>query len=65
MVAELVLERVSRHLGKDSLSLRQPMLYREGDMTHFGQVGGRGRVREVVIVQQCRVRSAVCAVLCA
>jgi xanthine dehydrogenase/oxidase len=38
MAAEVVMERVSRHLGMSSLTVRQPHLYREGDLTHFGMV---------------------------
>eukprot|EP00878_Enallax_costatus_P021296 GHUV01022542.1.p1 GENE.GHUV01022542.1~~GHUV01022542.1.p1 ORF type:complete len:619 (+),score=146.78 GHUV01022542.1:134-1858(+) len=38
MAAEVVMERVARHLGMSSVSLREPHLYREGDVTHFGMV---------------------------
>jgi xanthine dehydrogenase/oxidase len=38
MAAEVVMERVSRHLGLSSLTVRQPHLYREADTTHFGMV---------------------------
>ncbi|WIA42814.1 hypothetical protein OEZ86_008746 [Tetradesmus obliquus] len=38
IAAEMVMERVSRHLGKCPLLVRQPHLYKEGDVTHFGMV---------------------------
>lgn len=38
MVAELVLERVAAVVNQSPLAVREPMLYREGDVTHFGMV---------------------------
>ena len=38
MVAELVLERVAATLNLSPLAVREPLLYREGDVTHFGMV---------------------------
>lgn len=38
MVAELVLERVAATLNKSPLAVREPMLYKDGDTTHFGMV---------------------------
>jgi hypothetical protein len=34
------MEHVSRFLNKSPLEVRQPHLYREGDVTHFGMVSG-------------------------
>jgi xanthine dehydrogenase molybdopterin-binding subunit B len=38
MVAELVLERVAASCQLSPLDVREPLLYREGDVTHFGMV---------------------------
>jgi hypothetical protein len=38
MVAELVLERVAASVNVSPLDVREPMLYREGAVTHFGMV---------------------------
>jgi xanthine dehydrogenase molybdopterin-binding subunit B len=38
IAAEMVMERVTRHLNKSPLEVRQPHLYKEGDVTHFGMV---------------------------
>jgi hypothetical protein len=38
MVAELVLERVAAAVNVSPLDVREPLLYREGDVTHFGMV---------------------------
>ncbi|KAF8057662.1 XDH1 [Scenedesmus sp. PABB004] len=38
MVAETVMERVAAHLGRDSVAMRAPALYVDGDVTHFGMV---------------------------
>uniref|UniRef100_A0A383W3H7 xanthine dehydrogenase n=1 Tax=Tetradesmus obliquus TaxID=3088 RepID=A0A383W3H7_TETOB len=38
IAAEMVMERVARHLSKCPLLVRQPHLYKEGDVTHFGMV---------------------------
>jgi xanthine dehydrogenase molybdopterin-binding subunit B len=40
IAAEMVMEHVSRFLNKSPLEVRQPHLYREGDVTHFGMVSG-------------------------
>eukprot|EP00775_Hariotina_reticulata_P012370 gene12370-12505_t len=57
MVAELIMERISKHLGqKDSLALRQPMLYKDGDTTHFGMAGGWEARRAAVDDFNCKNR---------
>lgn len=38
MVAELVLERVAATVKASPLAVREPLLYRDGDVTHFGMV---------------------------
>lgn len=38
MVAELVLERVAATVNLSPLAVCEPLLYREGDVTHFGMV---------------------------
>jgi CO/xanthine dehydrogenase Mo-binding subunit len=40
MVAEVVMERVAAELRLSPLDVREPALYREGDVTHFGMVRG-------------------------
>lgn len=40
MVAELVMERIAQHLGRTPLEVREPHLYKDGDVTHFGMVSG-------------------------
>lgn len=37
MVAELIMDDIARHVGKDPLDVRKLNLYKNGDSTHYGQ----------------------------
>lgn len=56
MVAELVLERVAATVKASPLAVREPLLYRDGDVTHFGMVS-----RERLVL----TRADMCIRLCA
>jgi CO/xanthine dehydrogenase Mo-binding subunit len=38
MFAEMMIDQVARTLGRPAHEIREINMYREGDVTHFGQV---------------------------
>jgi xanthine dehydrogenase molybdopterin-binding subunit B len=55
MFAEMMIDQVARMLGKPAHAIREINMYREGDVTHFGQVRGADPPPQTPIVIFSRI----------
>lgn len=59
MVAELVLEHVAATVNISQLAVREPLLYRDGDVTHFGMVSTQLLIVSVPVLLQVHMLTEV------